>query len=135
MSNIINNLKKSIYDCLSSQTSSSFSQLSGIFTYLEKNKAFPYIFISIENIEDNSTFSKNIYNYSVVIEIYDKNSSGNFVSNLAEDIKEIFANKSNLTSEYFSIIDIKYNKMNISLENDNTIWKSRIIFDFIISVN
>lgn len=135
MSNITNNLKKSIYDCLNSQTSSSFNQLSGIFTYLEKNKVFPYIFISIENIEDNSTFSKNIYNYSVVIEIYDKNSSGNFVSNLAEDIKEIFANKSNLISEYFSIIDIKYNKMNILLENDNTIWKSRIIFDFIISVN
>lgn len=135
MTNIINNLKKSIYNCLNSQTDSIFTELTGIFTYLEKNKAFPYIFISTENIEDNSTFSKNIYNCSVVIEIYDDNSSANFLGNLSEKIKEIFENKLNFVCEDFSIIDIKFNKMNILLENNNTIWKSRILFDFIISVN
>ena len=131
---MINNLKKSIYDCLSSQETLNFTQLHGIFTYVDKNELFPYICISVDDIEDNSNFNKNIYKCRIVIDIYDKNVSVNFATDLSEEIKEIFKNKSNFTSEYFSIIDILFNKIDISLEN-NKIWKIRVFFEFIISCN
>ena len=135
MSNITNNLKKSIYDCLGSQSNTPFTELTGIFTYVDKNQAFPYVFISVENMEDNSTFSKNIYTYSVSIEIFDKSLSSNFVMSISEEIKNLFKTISNFTTTDFSIIDVLFKENKISIENNNTIQESRILFDFIISVN
>lgn len=135
MSNITNNLKKSIYDCLSSQSNAPFTELTGIFTYVDKNQAFPYIFISVENMKDNSTFSKNIYTYSVSIEIFDKSLNTNFVMSVSEEIKNLFKMLSNFTSTDFSIVDVLFKENKITMENNNTIQKSRILFDFIISVN
>lgn len=135
MSNITNNLKKSIYDCLSSQSNTPFSELTGIFTYVDKNQAFPYAFISIENVKDNSTFSKIIYTYLVSIEIFDKSLSSNFVMSVSEEIKNLFKTISNFTSSDFSIVDVLFKENKMSIENNNTIQKSRILFDFIISVN
>ena len=76
---IINEVQKTIYDCLSSQTGSNFLNLNGIFTYVEKNSEFPYIFISTRKIDDLSTFSKTIYNYSIEINIFDKNTRNNYI--------------------------------------------------------
>lgn len=135
MSNITNNLKKSIYDCLSSQSNTPFTELTGIFTYIDKNQAFPYVFISIENVKDNSTFSKSIYTYLVSIEIFDKSLNTNFVMSVSEEIKNLFKMLSNFTSTDFSIVDVLFKENKIIMENNNTIQKSRILFDFIISVN
>ncbi len=135
MSNITNNLKKSIYDCLSSQSNAPFTELTGIFTYVDKNQAFPYVFISVENMKDNSTFSKSIYTYSVSIEIFDKSLSTNFVMSVSEEIKNLFKMLSNFTSTDFSIVDVLFKENKMTMENNNTIQKSRILFDFIISVN
>ena len=135
MSNITNNLKKSIYDCLSSQSNAPFTELTGIFTYVDKNQAFPYVFIYVENMKDNSTFSKSIYTYSVSIEIFDKSLNTNFVMSVSEEIKNLFKMLSNFTSTDFSIVDVLFKENKITMENNNTIQKSRILFDFIISVN
>ncbi|MDD2839833.1 MAG: hypothetical protein PHY80_01750 [Rickettsiales bacterium] len=69
------------------------------------------------------------------IYIFDKNTSNLYVLNLIEDIKLIFSDISNFETNNYNILDIKFKEINTTLENDNTIWKSKIIFDFITSVN
>lgn len=130
----INKVQKSIYDCLISQTGTNFLNLSGIYTYVEKNSEFPYVFISTNKVENLSTFSKEIYGYSIELNIFDKNTSNVYLLELAEDIKSIFSNISNFTTNNYDILDIKFKEINVGLEKDNTIWKSQIIFDFIILV-
>lgn len=131
---IINEVQKTIYNCLNGQTSTNFSNLEGIFTYIEKNSDYPYIFISINKIENLSTFSKNIYSYSIGINVFDKNTSNSFVTNITEEIQSIFSNISNFTVNDYKILDIKFKEINTSLESNNTIWKSEIIFNFIIQL-
>ncbi|HSQ98017.1 MAG TPA: hypothetical protein VLL98_04855 [Rickettsiales bacterium] len=129
----ISEVQKTIYNCLNGQTSTNFSNLQGIFTYIEKNSDFPYIFISTNKIENLSTFSKNIYSYSIGVNVFDKNTSNSFVVSIAEEIKSIFSDISNFTTNDYEILDIKFKEINISLESNNTIWKSEINFEFIIS--
>lgn len=132
---IINEVQKTIYNCLIQQTGINFLNIKGIFTYVEKNSDFPYIFVSTNKIEDLSTFSKKIYKYSIEIDVFDKNTSNSYILDLIEDIKSIFSNISNFTTNNYDILDIKFREINTTLENNNTIWKSQAIFDFIINTN
>ena len=54
---------------------------------------------------------------------------------VSEEIKNLFKMLSNFTSTDFSIVDVLFKENKITMENNNTIQKSRILFDFIISVN
>ncbi len=129
---VINEIQKSIYNCLKSQNSDNFQKLKGIFNYLDKNIDFPYIFTNINSIEDLSTFSKNIYSCSISINIFDKNTTNSFVVGLADEIKNIFNNLNNFEIDNFKIIDIKFNNFKIALENNNTIWQGELVYSIIV---
>ncbi len=129
---VINEIQKSIYNCLKSQNSDNFQKLKGIFNYLDKNIDFPYIFTNINSIEDLSTFSKNIYSCSISINIFDKNTTNSFVVGLADEIKNIFNNLNNFEINNFKIIDIKFNNFKIALENNNTIWQGELVYSIIV---
>ena len=116
---VINRIQKAIYDCLKAQNSENFQVLKGIFNYLDKNTDFPYIFVNINNVEDLSTFSKNIYSCSVSINIFDKNTTNGFVVNLADEIKDVFYNLNNFDmddyeTDNFEVIDIKFENFKIT---------------------
>ena len=129
---IVNNLQKSIYECLKSQNSAGFKKLTGIFNYIDKNTDFPYIFFSVRGVDDISSYSKNIYSCTLIINIFDKNTTGSFIINLADEIKIIFSNISNFSMQNCKILDIKSNNFKISLENNNTIWKGEIDFNILV---
>jgi hypothetical protein len=130
---IINEVQKTIFDCLSKQDGKNFLILNGIFTYIEKNSNFPYIFISINKAEDLSTFSKSIHSYLIGINVFDKNTTNSFITNISDDIKLLFSNISNFISINYEILDIKFKQITTLLESNNTIWKNEILFEFIIS--
>ena len=131
---MIDELQKIILNCLNNQTSENFKQLSGIFNYIDKNQKFPYIFYFINNIEDLSTYSKKIYSCDISINIYSKNQSSIYIVKMLEEIKNIFVNINNFSSDKISIIDILINKSDIILEENNSIWRgeitSKIIFSY-----
>ncbi len=129
---IINKLQKSVYDCLKSQNSQNFQNIVGIFTYIEKNMDLPYIFMTIKDFNDISTFSKGIYSVKLSINIYDKNTTNSFVINIANEIKNIFKNLSNFIIDEYDLIDIKYNDFSILLENNNDIWHGELSYNIII---
>ena len=131
---MIDELQKIVLNCLNNQTSDNFKQLSGIFNYIDKNQKFPYIFYFIHNIEDLSTYSKKIYSCDISINIYSKNQSSIYIVKMLEEIKNIFVNINNFSSDKISIIDILINKSDIILEENNSIWRgeitSKIIFSY-----
>lgn len=131
---MIDELQKIVLNCLNNQTSENFKQLSGIFNYIDKNQKFPYIFYFINNIEDLSTYSKKIYSCDISINIYSKNQSSIYIVKMLEEIKNIFVNINNFSSDKISIIDILINKSDIILEENNSIWRgeitSKIIFSY-----
>lgn len=131
---MIDELQKIVLNCLNNQTSENFKQLSGIFNYIDKNQKFPYIFYFINNIEDLSTYSKKIYSCVISINIYSKNQSSIYIVKILEEIKNIFVNINNFSSDKISIIDIWINKSDIILEENNSIWRgeitSKIIFSY-----
>ena len=131
---MIDELQKIVLNCLNNQTSDNFKQLSGIFNYIDKNQKFPYIFYFINNIEDLSTYSKKIYSCDISINIYSKNQSSIYIVKMLEEIKNIFVNINNFSSDKISIIDILINKSDIILEENNSIWRgeitSKIIFSY-----
>ncbi len=131
---MIDELQKIVLNCLNNQTSENFKQLSGIFNYIDKNQKFPYIFYFINNIEDLSTYSKKIYSCDISINIYSKNQSSIYIVKMLEEIKNIFVNINNFSSDKISIIDILTNKSDIILEENNSIWRgeitSKIIFSY-----
>lgn len=129
---IVNNIQKSIYDCLKSQNSENFKRLTGIFNYIDKNTDFPYIFFSMKDVNDISTYSKKIYSCTVSINIFDKSTTGSFVASLMDEIKEIFSNISNFSLDNHKILDIKPSSFKTSLENNNTIWKNEIDLEILI---
>ena len=129
---IINEIQKSIYNCLKSQNSDNFQKLKGIFNYLDKNTDFPYIFTNINAIEDLCTFSKDIYSCSISINIFDKNTTNSFVVNLADEIKNIFSTLNNFEMQNFKIMDIKFNNFKITLESNNTIWQGELIYNILV---
>ena len=131
---MIDELQKIVLNCLNNQTSENFKQLSGIFNYIDKNQKFPYIFYFINNIEDLSAYSKKIYSCDISINVYSKNQSSIYVVKMLEEIKNIFIDINNFSSDRISIIDILINKSNIILEENNSIWRgeinSKIIFSY-----
>ena len=131
---MIDELQKIVLNCLNNQTSENFKQLNGIFNYIDKNQKFPYIFYFINNIEDLSTYSKKIYSCDISINIYSKNQSSIYIVKMLEEIKNIFVNINNFSSDKISIIDILINKSYIILEENNSIWRgeitSKIIFSY-----
>lgn len=131
---MIDELQKIVLNCLNNQTSENFKQLSGIFNYIDKNQKFPYIFYFINNIEDLSTYSKKIYSCDILINVYSKNQSSIYIVKMLEEIKNIFVNINNFSSDKISIIDILINKSDIILEENNSIWRgeitSKIIFSY-----
>lgn len=131
---MIDELQKIVLNCLNNQTSENFKQLSGIFNYIDKNQKFPYIFYFINNIEDLSTYSKKIYSCDISINVYSKNQSSIYIVKMLEEIKNIFVNINNFSSDKISIIDILINKSDIILEENNSIWRgeitSKIIFSY-----
>lgn len=131
---MIDELQKIVLNCLNNQTSENFKQLSGIFNYIDKNQKFPYIFYFINNIEDLSTYSKKIYSCDILINVYSKNQSSIYIVKMLEEIKNIFININNFSSDKISIIDILINKSDIILEENNSIWRgeitSKIIFSY-----
>ena len=131
---MIDELQKIVLNCLDNQTSDNFKQLSGIFNYIDKNQKFPYIFYFINNIEDLSTYSKKIYSCDISINVYSKNQSSIYIVKMLEEIKNIFININNFSSDKISIIDILINKSDIILEENNSIWRgeitSKIIFSY-----
>ena len=131
---MIDELQKIVLNCLNNLTSENFKQLSGIFNYIDKNQKFPYIFYFINNIEDLSTYSKKIYSCDISINIYSKNQSSIYIVKMLEEIKNIFVNINNFSSDKISIIDILINKSDIILEENNSIWRgeitSKIIFSY-----
>ena len=134
---VIIRIQKAIYDCLKSQNSENFQTLKGIFNYLDKNTDFPYIFTTINNVEDLSTFSRDIYSCSVSINIFDKNTTNTFVVNIANKIKEIFRDLDNFEmddyeTDNFEVIDIRFENFKITLENNNTIWQGELIYNIIV---
>ncbi len=129
---VINEIQKSIYNCLKSQNSDNFQKLKGIFNYLDKNTDFPYIFTNINAIEDLCTFSKDIYSCSISINIFDKNTTNSFVVNLADEIKNIFSTLNNFEMQNFKIMDIKFNNFKITLESNNTIWQGELIYNILV---
>lgn len=130
---MIDELQKIVLNCLNNQTSENFKQLSGIFNYIDKNQKFPYIFYFINNIEDLSTYSKKIYSCDISINIYSKNQSSIYIVKILEEIKNIFVNINNFSSDKISIIDILINKSDIILEENNSIWRGEITFKIIFS--
>ena len=130
---MIDELQKIVLNCLNNQTSENFKQLSGIFNYIDKNQKFPYIFYFINNIEDLSTYSKKIYSCDISINIYSKNQSSIYIVKMLEEIKNIFVNINNFSSDKISIIDILINKSDIILEENNSIWRGEITFKIIFS--
>ena len=130
---MIDELQKIVLNCLDNQTSDNFKQLSGIFNYIDKNQKFPYIFYFINNIEDLSTYSKKIYSCDISINIYSKNQSSIYIVKMLEEIKNIFININNFSSDKISIIDILINKSDIILEENNSIWRGEITFKIIFS--
>ena len=130
---MIDELQKIVLNCLNNQNSENFKQLSGIFNYIDKNQKFPYIFYFINNIEDLSTYSKKIYSCDISINIYSKNQSSIYIVKMLEEIKNIFVNINNFSSDKISIIDILINKSDIILEENNSIWRSEITFKIIFS--
>ena len=129
---IINKLQKAVYDCLKSQNSQNFQKLTGIFNYIEKNSSFPYIFITTKDFKDISTYSKKIYTCSLIINIYEENTTNGFVINLANEIKEIFSNILYFSMDEYELIDLEYLNFNILLENNNKIWNGELIYNTII---
>ena len=129
---VINEIQKSIYNCLKSQNSDNFQKLKGIFNYLDKNTDFPYIFTNINAIEDLCTFSKDIYSCSISINIFDKNTTNSFVVNLADEIKNIFSTLNNFEMQNFKIMDIKFNNFKITLESNNTIWQGELVYNILV---
>ena len=129
---VINEIQKSIYNCLKLQNSDNFQKLKGIFNYLDKNTDFPYIFTNINAIEDLCTFSKDIYSCSISINIFDKNTTNSFVVNLADEIKNIFSTLNNFEMQNFKIMDIKFNNFKITLESNNTIWQGELIYNILV---
>lgn len=132
---IINKIQKAIYDCLDAENTENFQKLAGIFTYIEKNTKYPYIFIKINKLEDKSTFFNSVYNCNFSINIYDKNTSNGFIVNISEEIKELFKNLSNFSITGYNTIDIEYNNFNVFLENNDTVWHGELIYDFTIRQN
>ena len=130
---MIDELQKIVLNCLNNQTSENFKQLSGIFNYIDKNQKFPYIFYFINNIEDLSTYSKKIYSCDISINVYSKNQSSIYIVKMLEEIKNIFININNFSSDKISIIDILINKSDIILEENNSIWRGEITFKIIFS--
>ena len=130
---MIDELQKIVLNCLNNQTSENFKQLSGIFNYIDKNQKFPYIFYFINNIEDLSTYSKKIYSCDISINVYSKNQSSIYIVKMLEEIKNIFVNINNFSSDKISIIDILINKSDIILEENNSIWGGEITFKIIFS--
>ena len=130
---MIDELQKIVLNCLDNQTSDNFKQLSGIFNYIDKNQKFPYIFYFINNIEDLSTYSKKIYSCDISINVYSKNQSSIYIVKMLEEIKNIFININNFSSDKISIIDILINKSDIILEENNSIWRGEITFKIIFS--
>ena len=130
---MIDELQKIVLNCLNNQTSENFKQLSGIFNYIDKNQKFPYIFYFINNIEDLSTYSKKIYSCDISINIYSTNQSSIYIVKMLEEIKNIFVNINNFSSDKISIIDILINKSDIILEENNSIWRGEITFKIIFS--
>ena len=130
---IANKLQKCIYSCLKNRDSENFNRLVGIFNYMDKNTDFPYIFIAINKIDDLSNFTKKIYDFSIAINIFDKNTTNSFLFDIAEEIKAIFSDISTINSEDFAIMDIKFNSFNIEHEGDGMIWKGILSFNFIIT--
>lgn len=130
---MIDELQKIVLNCLNNQTSENFKQLSGIFNYIDKNQKFPYIFYFINNIEDLSTYSKKIYSCDISINIYSKNQSSIYIVKMLEEIKNVFVNVNNFSSNKISIIDILVNKSDIILEENNSIWRGEMTFKIIFS--
>lgn len=130
---MIDELQKIVLNCLNNQNSENFKQLSGIFNYIDKNQKFPYIFYFINNIEDLSTYSKKIYSCDISINVYSKNQSSIYIVKILEEIKNIFVNINNFSSDKISIIDILINKSDIILEENNSIWRCEITFKIIFS--
>jgi len=131
---LINKVQEVLYNTIAEHTSDNFANLSGIFTYLDKNTVLPYIFISMGKVSDLSNFSENIYSYSIFINIFDKNTTNSFAINVMEETKEIFNNTSNFTSDEFSVIDIKFTDLFIERETSSDICKCGINVDFIIKL-
>ena len=130
---ILNKLQKTIYETLNNQTSDNFQKLTGIFNYVEKNKSFPYIFISSDEIKNLSTTSKEIYSVLININIFSNDTSNYYINCLVNEIRQLLKNPNNFNINDYLIIDIKFNSYQIKLENNGTIWNGNIKTTFIIS--
>jgi len=130
---ILNKLQKTIYETLNNQTSDNFQKLTGIFNYVEKNKSFPYIFISSDEIKNLSTTSKEIYSVLININIFSNDTSNYYINCLVNEIRQLLKNPNNFNIKDYLIIDIKFNSYQIKLENNGTIWNGNIKTTFIIS--
>lgn len=127
---VINKIQKIVYETLKSN----ITEVNGIFTYIEKNEELPYIFLHIDNVCDLSTFSKNIYSYTLAIDIFDQNTTNGFVMGVSEKVKALFANIGNFDNVDCKIIDIKFKNFEISLNNDGKIWNGRLLFELIAEI-
>ena len=124
---MLNKLQKSIYDLLNNQTDIEFQNITGIFNYVDKNTKLPYIYFQINNIQNKSNYTTNLFLCNLSISVFDKNTSSNFIFDIMEKIKDIISNFENDI-----IIDSKYISSNISIDIPNIIIKGEIIFDLIL---
>lgn len=124
---MLNKLQKSIYDLLNNQTDIEFQNITGIFNYVDKNTKLPYIYFQINNVQNKSNYTTNLFLCNLSISVFDKNTSSNFIFDIMEKIKDIISNFENDI-----IIDSKYISSNISIDITNIIIKGEIIFDLIL---
>lgn len=121
---MITDLQKIIYDVLFSN----FTNIK-IFTHIEKNTDFPFVFIDIVNSKDISNFTEEIKNFEVEISIFDKNTTNSFALELGDKIEDILSIVENFNDK--NIIDVKFFGQTISMQSEKTIWQNKLKFNFI----
>lgn len=107
-----------------------------VYTTPEKNSQFPYIIMSLDDVDIENNFSGDNYSINVSIKIYDKCESNINIMKKSIEIKENLMELINTITETFSIKCIDLKNMTTQIFNElNTVWESILNFKILVKKN
>ena len=91
--NCLFNLQKAVFTALTADSPLT-ATVTGIFTHIPQDTAFPYISISVVNTQDQSTIETNILEATLEVNSYGRTRGTEEVSGIMADVKNVLHHES-----------------------------------------